>query len=116
MPGKRARLEILQRLCDAPPAISGEQALTLIGSLLNAVEDQTTGIPFKPDQWASDGRMYPPMPDNAHDVPDRSDVTRYRSVGHNIWIAANGAILIKSLLDEVMIDKPGADGRKVGEL
>jgi hypothetical protein len=75
-----------------------------------------TPIPYDPANWASDGRMCPPQPDSARRVKDRPDVTRYRSVGHNTFVAANGALLIMDLKGNVLIEKPGSDGRSIGEV
>ena len=55
--------------------------------------------------------MYPPQEDRRRDVAGRTDVRRYRSVGHNIWVADNGAIMITSANGAtVCLDKPGLDG------
>ena len=72
-----------------------------------------TDIPFDPDAWLSDGRMYPPQGDSRRKVPGRNDLVRYRSLGHNTWIGANGAIRIAGVDGQVFLEKPGADGRTV---
>lgn len=87
--------------------------MALIAATLNGVEDEFTSISFDPLQWQSDGRMYPPQRDSAHEVPDRGDVTRFRNVRHNTWIATYGAILIRTLDGKALLDKPGRSGRKV---
>jgi hypothetical protein len=99
---KSERLALfLERLSAAPTANSAE-------------EDEFTTIPFDLSRSDNDGRMYPPLPDSARDVPGRPDVTRYRSRFHNTWIAANGAIRIASVGDgEPLLEKAGTDGRKV---
>lgn len=63
----------------ARPASSAEQALELLASVLNQVEDELSGIPFQPERWQNDGRMYPPLADSARDVEGRPELTRYRS-------------------------------------
>ena len=112
---KRERFAIfVQRLMEAPPASSAEDALMLLSTTLNAVEDEFTDIPFDPSQWMSDGRMYPPQADSARDVPGRSDVTRYRSKAHNTFIAKNGAIRIEVATSSIVVlSKPGSDGNEV---
>ncbi len=115
---KRERLAVfIERLEAGPPANSAEEAMTLLSSTLNRTEDELTGIPYKPHNWMHDGRMYPPQADSARDVPNKPQLTRYRSRAHNTFIGSNGSIQIVALPGgEVLIDKPGADGRKVGDL
>jgi hypothetical protein len=103
----------LDRLSAAPAASSAEEALILLAATLNGVEDEFTTIPFDLSRSQSDGRMYPPLPDSAREVPGRPDVTRYRSRAHNTWVAANGAIRIASVDGgEPLLDKAGTDDRK----
>lgn len=111
MSSRAARFaEFLRRLEAAPPASSAEEAMELLANTLDRVEDELTAIPFDPDNWLNAGRMYPPQVDSAREVPGRPDVTRSRSVGHNTWIATNGAIRIAEVGSSVVLDKPGADG------
>jgi hypothetical protein len=109
---KQARLvEFMRRMEAAPAPASADEAMTLLSNTLNAVEDELTDIPFDPDRWMNDGRMYPPQADNARAVDGRADLTRYRSVRHNTWIRTNGAIRIEELQTKaVLLDKLGADG------
>jgi hypothetical protein len=75
-----------------------------------------TSIPFNPDFWQTDGRMYPPQPDSIREVEGQPKVKRFRSRRHNTYIAENGAIEIKSIPEGVVIlAKPGADGKGVWE-
>src|ERR1041384_2075354 len=111
---KEERLrEFLDRLDAAEPAESEDQALALIASVLTAVEDEMTDVPADPTKWMTDGRMYPPQPDSRRVVPDFPGVTRYRSRGHNTFIAENGAIEIRGLDGDVLFRKAGRDGRQV---
>lgn len=103
----------LERLATAEPVETHDEAMALIAATLNGVEDEFTSIAFDPLQWKNDGRMYPPQPDSARDVPGRDDVMRFRSVRHNTWISIYGAILIRTLDDKVLLDKPGRSGQKV---
>jgi hypothetical protein len=80
------------------------------------VEDEFTTIPFDSDKWRTDGRMYPPRSDSVRQVPDRPNVKRYRSRGHDTFIAENGAIEIAapaSMGGRVYLAKPGVDGKDV---
>jgi hypothetical protein len=105
----------LQRLAAAEACASSAEALALLSTTLDAIEDEFTSIPNNPANWESDGRLYPPREDSRRTVPGRSDVVRYRSRKHNTLIAANGAIQIirKS---ELCLDKPGADGLTITAL
>lgn len=100
--------EFLRRLAAAPPAGTGEEALELLMSTLNAVEDAHSGVPFDPRNWRADGRMYPPEPDSARPVPGRPDLIRYRSRAHNTVIGADGSIEFLTLRGESLLRKPGS--------
>jgi hypothetical protein len=111
---RRERLtEIYRRLELAAPVASGTEALDLIVLTMNQVEDQLSGVPFNPENWRNDGRLYPPQPDNLHMVPGRPDVTRFRSRGHNTFIRSNGSFEIRTLEEDVEFAKLGADGQGV---
>jgi hypothetical protein len=107
----------LERLRVAQPAGTHDEAFDLIASLLNAVEDEMTSIPFNPPTWQTDGRMYPPQADAVRDVPLFPSVKRYRSLVHNTFIGANGAIEIAlpPPVDggQTIFSKNGIDGKPV---
>lgn len=103
----------LERLAAKPSARTAQEALALLSGVLNEVEDELTEIPFDPGASATDGRMYPPQEDHARDVPERHDLVRYRSRGHNTYIRNNGAIEIQDLKKRVVFQKPGYDGAGV---
>jgi hypothetical protein len=114
LPSKQERFEeFLRRFEQSPNASSHDEALRLLSETLNAVEDEMTDIPYQPDRWQTDGRMYPPQEDNARRLEERGDVTRYRSRGHNTYIRENGAIEIQDINGATLFEKPGADGRGV---
>jgi hypothetical protein len=110
---KRERLRIfLERLKSALPVNSADEALTLLSSILNAVEDEFSGVPSNPSLWKTDGRMYPPQEDCRRNVPNRPSLRRYRSVSHNTFIGLNGSIRIEALDRKALLDKAGGDGRR----
>lgn len=114
---KHERLaEFFRRLSAAPKAETLEEAVGQLSGILNAVEDQMTGIPADPDNWRDDGRIYPPQPDSMYPVPDHPRVRRFRSLGHNTYIGANGSLEIVALDGTIELSKPGGDGRGVWEL
>ena len=105
-----------QRLQAERPARTFAQAYEQLCSTLNAVEDELTGIPYNPDNWQTDGRMYPPRPDSMREVDGHPEVTRFRSSAHNTFIGDNGGIEIQTVSSkEVVFSKPGEDGRGVWE-
>jgi hypothetical protein len=112
---KAERLRLfLHRLAAAPAAASHDEALALIEAIVNAVEDEHSGVVANPAKWRTDGRMYAPQSDHARAVADRPGVTAYRSVSHRTLIASNGAIAIIELRTEsLLIEKPGGDGKLV---
>ncbi len=92
---------------------TADAAKELLAGLLNDVENEMTDIPYAPEQWASDGRLYPILEDNWEDLPDGRWVGRSRR--HQTFVGANGAIEIKRRSDgHVEFAKPGADGKGVG--
>ena len=114
---KRVRLEeFFRRLSAAPDAGSFNEAFAQLIAILEAVEDELTRIPNAPDNWRDDGRIYPPQVDNMHPVPDHPRVRRFRSLGHNTYIGANGAVEIVAVGGKVELTKAGLDGRYVWEL
>lgn len=114
---KRDRLqEFFRRLLEAPAAVSFDEAFTQLANILNAVEDELTGTPYDPDSWRVDGRIYPPQPDNLYEVEGHSQVKRFRTVAHNIYIGANGSMQIIALDGTLEVRKLGADERDVWEL
>lgn len=115
---KNERLEeFFRRLGSAPPAKTFDEAYSQICNILNEVEDEMTSIPFRPDNWRADGRLYPPQLDNIRAVPDRSNITRLRSIAHNIFIGENGSIEIQTVKPQVIVfSKRGEDGKKVWDL
>ena len=112
---KKERFQIfLRRLKSAKCAASAEDALHLLSTILNAVEDECSDIPHNPQSRQDDGRMYPPQEDNRRQVPGHPSLCRYRSAKHNTFIGLNGSIRIETCdpEPEILLEKPGCDGRK----
>jgi len=112
---KSVRLqEFLRRLRSLPAAANHDQARAQLEETLNAVEDELSGVPFIPNNWRTDGRMYPAQDDYAADVEGHPCVTSYRHRSHETFIAENGAFEIRDLKEnKVLIEKLGADGKGV---
>jgi hypothetical protein len=84
--------------------------------ILNEVEDSMTSIAYNPENWQTDGRMYPPQQDSLREVEGHPSIRRFRSLRHNTFIGENGAIEIQTVGAEIVLAKPGADGRTVWQL
>jgi hypothetical protein len=108
--------EFLKRLSCAPAACTFNEAYEQLCTILNEVEDSMTSIPFNPELWQTDGRMYPPQTDSIREVEGQPKVKRFRSRKHNTYIGENGAVEISCAPEtEVLLAKPGADGKGVWE-
>jgi len=110
--------EFFRRLLELPAARNFQEAWDLIASTLNEVEDELSGVPNNPSNWRTDGRMYPPQFDSEKRFAGHPKVRRFRSVAHNTLIGENGSIQIRAqapnpLHGEVLMSKPGADGKEV---
>jgi hypothetical protein len=103
--------EILRRLAAATPAASHDEAYRLLCDTIDAVEDEMTTTPNNPQDYATDGRIYPPQADRRHRVKGRPDLVRYESRGHDTFIGDNGAITVARKDRTIALDKPGADGQ-----
>jgi hypothetical protein len=108
--------EFFRRLAAADPVDSVEAALDLIAKTLNEVEDDLTSIPYDPDAWDTDVRMYPPCEDAARSITGHPAVRRYRNKRHNTFVRANGAFEIQRLDGVVQVSRPGRDGPGVWEI
>lgn len=115
---KEERLEeFLRRLGNAPAAKMFDEAYSQICNILNEVENEMTSISYQPQNWQTDGRLYPPQIDNMRAVLGHDNIKRFRSLGHNTFIGENGSIEIQTVHSNVIVfSKPGEDGKKVWEL
>ena len=116
--GKIERLAIFKgRLLAAAPAGNLKDARSLLETVLNAVEDEFSGVPYNLAAWHDDGRMYPPLDDNRKIMSTAPRVERFKSAGHLIFLGGNGALTIVLRSDgTVFLDKAGSDGRTIDEL
>jgi len=108
----------IRELNEAEPAATLEEARMLLDAVLNRNEDQHSGADFDPSNWRNDGRLYPPQDDREIDS-GVAGVRTFRTVGHYVSFAANGAIRIVALRpgsDGVVLDKPGSDGERCPSL
>ncbi len=112
---KRERLaELVRRLEAAPRSRDAGAALELITTVLEQVEDELTDIPNDPSTPRADERIWPPIDKYHFEIPGRPDLDGYRQRGHETIVRANGAFLVRTRLgSNVILDKPGHDGRKV---
>jgi hypothetical protein len=112
---KRERIaELVRQLEAARPAASADEALHLVTSTLEAIEDQHSGVPNDPSSPFADERIWPPIARYHFAIEGRDDLDGYRQKGHETLIGANGAILIRTRIEiRIILDKPGRDGRKV---
>lgn len=109
---KAVRLkEFYRRLRELPPAAGFEEAWTHVSRTLNQVEDALSGVPYDPSKWQTDDRLYPPQLDSERAFSGHPKVRRFRSLQHNTLIGENGSIEIRTLANEVVFSKVGADGK-----
>ncbi len=107
-------VELVRRLEASLPAYDAEDALRLVVTTVDEVEDRYSGIPNDPSSPRADERIWPPVEKYHFAIEGRADLNGYRQKGHVTIIGSNGAILIRSRRDEkVILSKAGCDGRKV---
>lgn len=114
---KSERLQLFFRqLIEEKAASNADDARKLLETVLDGVENEHSGIPYNPLSASavslSDGRMYPPQDDSERGSTER--FRRFRAKGNIVYFGMNGSIRIESLYGQVLVDKPGSDGRTVG--
>jgi hypothetical protein len=99
-----------ERLNAAPAAANYPENRELLTAIWNRVEDEHSGVPYNPDNWSSDGRMYPPSEDQRQPMIEEHKVV-FHSRGHRITFFHNGRIIIEvrrgSDRGKTVLDKPG---------
>lgn len=108
---------ILEELEKAPAVKDMASAYRLLVHTIDTVEDRFSNVSFDPHYPRDDGRLYPPLEDNARFIDEACRIRRFRSARHETLLGLNGAICIRSLFASqgVLLDKPGADGLTVLE-
>lgn len=105
----------LAELEAAPAAHDQASARLLLEDILNRIEEAHSGVPFDPEKWMTDGRMYPPQEDQEK-VSPIAGTSLFFSFKHRIWIGDNGAVRIERRIQPnlglVELDKPGIDGKQ----
>lgn len=120
IPSKVERLtEFFRRLKAVEPASSFEEAYEQLCTTLDQVEDELSGLPNEPDRWMVLDRMFPPQSDRMSSI-SCCDVKRFDNLKHITYIAANGAIEVRSKrpkqgVIDVHFSKAGSDGRFMSE-
>jgi hypothetical protein len=102
--------KFIERLNSAPATASAKDAYQLVCDTLNGVEDEFSSIPYDPNKWQSDGRLYPPAEDSVRTEGLPAGVLRYRSRAHNTYVDANGAVRIDEVNGPCVLNKPGHNG------
>lgn len=119
-PSKAERLaEFFRRLGKAGAASSFDEGYRLLCFTLDLVEDEMSGLPNEPERWMTLDRMFPPQSDRMSSV-EGFDVKRFDNLRHITYIAANGAIEIRSRRRrngaiEIHFSKAGSDGQSISD-
>lgn len=110
---KEERIDaFLSRLNAAPKSQSHNEAFALVNYIMDEVENEMLSPALD-----CKGRMRGPALAYQRPVKDRIDLQRYAHPSHNTFIRNNGAIRIEQRdPNKVLLDKPGADDRKVHDV
>jgi hypothetical protein len=111
---KRERLQLIQaRLETAPCASTHDEAFAMLTNIVNEVENEHSGVPYDPDAWMADGRIYPPQLDSKK-ACDVEFASRYRTKGHHVFIGDYGAIAFQNVTTQkIEFSKPGCSGQEL---
>ena len=98
---------VYQRLAQAPPCASADEALALLVVILEAVEDEFSGVVKNPHSTLMrDGRMYAPQADHITLLPDGSKIARSRR--HEILLGTGGSFRFTEIASQkVEFEKEG---------
>ena len=113
---QRLRL-FYRRMGASEPAARHDEAMAMLASALNDVEDEFSGVPFDEERAGTDGRMYPPSERYRNLSFSRPGIHCYFQTAHATFVSENGAIEIRPRrgrdLGTILFEKQGNDGRKV---
>lgn len=112
---KKTRLHIMLLAFEVAGRVdTAAEAFALIARIMDRVEDD-----FGPPKYLDDlntvenpERIHPPSPIYMGKT-GVVGLSMYRHRAHNTYIQDNGAFLIETKRQEVKLDKPGGDGRRV---
>lgn len=120
---KRERLiEFIKRMEAAPAVATADAAMASLLAIMEAVEDEFSGVPNDPTGPNADQRMFPPLDEKySFAIPGREDLRGFFHVDHETIFGANGEILIRTRRTRrnpnaeirVLLNKPGIDGKTV---
>lgn len=120
-PSKAERLaEFFRRLGQAGAASTWDEGYRLLCRTLDQVEDELSGLPNEPERWMTLARLFPPRWDRMSSL-EEYDIKRFDNLRHITYIAANGAIEIRSKRRskgaiQVHSSKAGSDGRHLNDV
>jgi hypothetical protein len=117
---ERARSERLGLFLKIVPDLrlgrDAEETKRIVDTCLNVVEDQFSGVRYVPDNWMTDGRMYPAGEDLRRKSP-MENVRIYFHRRHTSHFGENGAIrIVERPTLKHLVDCPGRDGLYIGDL
>jgi hypothetical protein len=110
------RLHAIQALLTAAPCASNhDEGFAMLSKIINEYEEVHSGVPYAPAaaRVTRDGRIYPPDRDEQK-ASSIEGARRYRTRGHNVFIAENGAIAFENVKTKLIeFSKPGCDGKEI---
>lgn len=106
-------MEIVREM---PTPHSGDTAKVFVDTVLNTIEDEFSGVPYNPQTFEDDGRLYPAQEDFRQKSPV-PNVAVYFHKAHASYFGDNGSIRIsRRRPPQVLIERAGCDGITIGEL
>jgi hypothetical protein len=108
--GKSERAVLIIALCGSAELFeSHDDAYVGLNKLIDDFEDIHSPDPYDPS-GKSKNRIYGPSSKYTNEI-EFEGLVEYGHTAHVTRIYRNGAFMILGLRDEVLLDKPGADGK-----